>query len=385
MHLQIVLVLSGTVFSMVSSKQSTSIIEELFREQYNRRKEVTHNISSLEAAGLKFRQIVIRPPPPKPPKDPKKKLQTLLSLGAKNETEEERPYLAPPRMLPDLICLDKQEGARLPQNVSVSCFGFMCLYVYHGVGVEVARHDKPDGEGHQRSERSDTNWFTAFVEEKNNREQSFATNLETVSDELASLVGKEDVEGARPPFLAPPRILQTLICPDGSGSVALAGGQSDEVNVVRMFFPPANQIVALCLVLLTLVSVLYFATTALDASEMEELGVLDSFSSFEGAQERKLNTGFSYNTDYYQYRDPGRYPEKYRRRKRSDEVTPGEVMPEEYLEYSEYSEKTIQLWNLVATTWNTFARGWNRIAMSWNVIAIPWNVLAIVWNLALTW
>ena len=155
---------------------------------------------------------------------------------------------------------------------------------------------------------------------------------------------------------------------------------------MRMFFPPVNQIVVLCLAVLVLISALYFSTTTLDfESGMEELGALDSFSSFNGAQERKLNTGFNYSPEYYQYEDTGRFLKKYRRRKRSDEVTAGEVIAEEYLEYTQYSKEAILLWNLVARTWNTFAIAWNKIAFLWNPIAIAWNVVAISWNLALTW
>ena len=360
-HLRITLVLSGIVFSMVSSKFPISKSEEYFNHQ--------SDISNLEAASLISRQQIVLPPPkPKAPKKKKKKvlgtlgtLEALGALGTKNDVEAEQPYSPPPRILrPDLICLDKQEGGAKPlQNVSVSCIGFMCLYVYNVSSLSI-----PDIKGQRRPKRS-----------------------EDEPPLLASLVGKEDSEEVRP-YLAPPRILKTLICPDGSGTIALTGKSDEEVNIVRMFLPPVNQIVALCLVLFALIKVLYFSTELLSVeSGMEEIGVLDSFSSF---QERKLNTagtrhGFNYNLDHYQNHGntAGRFLKKYRRRKRSDEeVAAGEVIPEEYLEYS---EETIQVWNLVARSWNTIARGWNRVAMSWNVIAIPWNVLAIVWNLALTW
>merc|ERR1712117_255701 len=186
---------------------------------------------------------------------------------------------------------------------------------YRGVGVEEARSAKPE-----------TDWFGRFVEGRNdleetkqnleetkqnleetkqNLEEGIVNNLENAGNDLAEAIvsKKDDPEAAS--FMAPPQILQTLICPDGSGSIAMAGNQTGEVNIVRMFIPPAPQ-----LVVLALVSVLYFATTALDGEEPEDPGVLDSFSSF---QERKLNTGLDYNSYFYRYDNLGR------RRKRSDE------------------------------------------------------------------
>merc|ERR1712117_214576 len=191
---------------------------------------------------------------------------------------------------------------------------------YRGVGVEEARSAKPE-----------TDWFGRFVEGRNdleetkqnleetkqnleetkqNLEEGIVNNLENAGNDLAeAIVSKADAPETAA-FMAPPQILQTLICPDGSGSIAMAGNKTGEVNIVRMFIPPAPQLVVLALVSLCLVSVLYFATTALDADEPEDPGVLDSFSSF---QERKLNTGLDYNSYFYQYGNLGR------RRKRSDE------------------------------------------------------------------
>ena len=50
------------------------------------------------------------------------------------------------------------------------------------------------------------------IVKQSDQEESLVTTVEMVSDEVASLVGKEDIEDVRP-YLAPPRILQTLICP----------------------------------------------------------------------------------------------------------------------------------------------------------------------------